>query len=222
MKQCLVAAMAVSTCLSLSSASFANQAHGVLEQANQCRDIPARLERLACFDAVFSTPLEARSVPVTDNPYPSEWNRAMTARDSLKDDKGWALVVEGEDKAQAKEGSAWIALPAQNTTFSEQAAPVLLLSCINNLSRVELALPNEAPDARIQVSVRGAKQYWRSDDYGVLFSSARGLPAIDMMKRIANDSYLTLRSNAGIADGLQFNTRDLKSGLRALRDRCDW
>lgn len=218
MKQCLVAVIVASSCLSVSSDSFANQTETLVEQANQCREIPARLDRLACFDGVFATPLEEHATPVADNPYPSEWNRAIEARDGLEPGEGWALVVEGE----GKDGSAWVALPAQNTTFAEQDAPVLLLSCINNLSRVELALPQEAADARIQVSVRGAMQYWRSDDYGVLFSSARGLPAIDMMKRIGNDSYLTLRSNSDLADGLQFNTRDLKHGLRALRERCGW
>lgn len=29
-----------------------------VEQAELCREIPARLERLACFDRVFATPLE--------------------------------------------------------------------------------------------------------------------------------------------------------------------
>ncbi|CED56778.1 type VI secretion-related protein VasI [Aliivibrio wodanis] len=218
MKQCLVAAIAASSWLSVSSTSFANQPENLVEQANQCRQIPARLDRLTCFDAVFATPLEEHTSLAADNSYPSEWNRAIEARDDLEPGEGWALVVEGK----GKEGSAWVALPAQNTMFAEQDAPVLLLSCINNLSRVELALPQEAVDARIQVSVRGAMQYWRSDDDGVLFSSARGLPAIDMMKRIANDPYLTLRSNSDFADGLQFNTRDLKHGLRALRERCGW
>lgn len=78
---------------------------------------------------------------------------------------------------------------------------MLLLSCINNLSRIELALPKEVADARIQVSIRHETQFWRSDDHGVLFSSARGMPAIEMMKLAASESRLLLRSNAPLLTG---------------------
>lgn len=218
MKLSVLAAIFISSWLGGNSISFAKERIGLIEQAHQCRQIPPRLDRLACFDTIFETPLERTLISIDDNFYPSEWARAIEARNSLNFEDGWALVVEGE----GKKGNAWVALPAQNATFSDRETPVLLLSCINNLSRVELALPEEVADARIQVSIRGISQYWRSDDHGVLFSSARGLSAIEMMKRIANDSNLTLRSNADFADGLQFSTRGLEHGLQALRERCGW
>ncbi len=43
-----------------------------VEQAELCREIPARLERLACFDRVFATPLEQVAI-APSNPYPAEW-----------------------------------------------------------------------------------------------------------------------------------------------------
>ncbi|CSA95486.1 type VI secretion protein VasI [Vibrio cholerae] len=113
-------------------------------------------------------------------------------------------------------------MPAQNRSSGETSPPVLLLSCINNLSRIELALPKEVADARIQVSIRHETQFWRSDDHGVLFSSARGMPAIEMMKLAASESRLLLRSNAPFADGLQFDTRGVNEALDALRERCGW
>ena len=65
MKQCLVAVIVASSCLSVSSDSFANQTETLVEQANQCREIPARLDRLACFDGVFATPLEEHTTPLS-------------------------------------------------------------------------------------------------------------------------------------------------------------
>ncbi|HHI5410043.1 type VI secretion system-associated protein VasI [Vibrio metoecus] len=199
------------------SAVWAQSSASLVAQAEQCREIPARLDRLACFDRVFATPLET-VVAAPTNPYPAEWQRAMSALAQPVSESGWALVTEGEGKGS----SAWIALPAQNRVAVDQTPPILLLSCINNLSRIELALPKEVADARIQVSIRHEKQFWRSDDHGVLFSSARGMPAIEMMKLAASESRLLLRSNAPFADGLQFDTRGLNEALDALRERCGW
>ncbi|EGR4142336.1 type VI secretion system-associated protein TagO [Vibrio cholerae] len=188
-----------------------------VEQAELCREIPARLERLACFDRVFATPLEQVAI-APSNPYPAEWQRAMAALSESQSEAGWVLGTQGEGRGS----SAWIALPAQNRSSGETSPPVLLLSCINNLSRIELALPKEVADARIQVSIRHETQFWRSDDHGVLFSSARGMPAIEMMKLAASESRLLLRSNAPFADGLQFDTRGVNEALDALRERCGW
>lgn len=191
-------------------------AEQTVQMAQQCRDIQVRLERLACFDLVFKTPVEV--VPKTKMTYYSpQWNHAMKARKSLTAEQGWTLEAELGDK-----GNAWIALPAKNANMTEEQRPVLLLSCIKNISRVELALPEQVKDARIQVSIRKATQVWRSDDYGVLFSSGRGIPAIEMMKSLTKSSHLTLRSNARFADGLQFNTHDLEHGLSVLKERCSW
>ncbi|EEY36387.1 type VI secretion system-associated protein VasI [Vibrio mimicus] len=203
--------------IAFSAVAQTDTAESVFEQAQQCREVSARLERLACFDRVFATPLEAVTVEPS-SPYPAEWKRAMVALEQTSSESGWALVTDGEGQGS----SAWIALPAQNRPSSEQTPPVLLLSCINNLSRIELALPKEVADARIQVSIRQETQFWRSDDHGVLFSSARGMPAIEMMKLAGSEPRLQLRSNAAFANGLQFDTRGLNEALDVLRERCGW
>ncbi|WP_194437811.1 type VI secretion system-associated protein VasI [Vibrio fluminensis] len=189
----------------------------LVEQANQCRDIPVRLERLACFDELFSTPVEAQGLDAETPHYSSQWTHAMDGKQQVRVDEGWALVTEPGEK-----GNAWIAMPAQNHDLDDEDRSVLLLSCINNISRVELALAKQVDAAKIQVSTRHMTQVWRSDDYGVMFSSGRGIPAIEMMKVLAQSSHLVLRSNARFADGLQFNTQDLKQGLEVLRERCSW
>lgn len=189
-----------------------------LEQAEQCRLVSGRLERLDCFDRVFKTPLP--TTQVTGQAYPEAWQRAIDAAHQ-DGDKVRTLVTQGEGKGS----SAWLAFTALNThtQFQGNAKPVLLMSCMNNLSRVELALPDPVQDGRIRVAVAGGQQqFWRSDDLGVLMSSARGLPAIDMMKAMTAGNRLVLRSNATFADGLEFDTRDVADDLSALRQRCGW
>ncbi|EHT4939586.1 type VI secretion system-associated protein TagO [Vibrio vulnificus] len=206
--------LGVSTSVSL---VWAQSSPSILEQAEQCRNITTRLERLACFDRAFSISPE-KMIILPTNSYPREWKRAMDAIELTSYQRGWILENTGDGRGS----SAWIALPAQNVPTDDQGPPVLLLSCINNLSRIELALPQAVVDARIQISVHQKTQFWRSDDTGVLFSSARGMPAIEMMKLVASEPRLLLRSNASFADGLQFDTQGLNEALNALRERCGW
>lgn len=201
-----------------SSFASADSAQQTLSAASQCVQINARLERLACFDRIFETPVEV-AMPTKQSSLPASWQRAMQA--AQRDDHNWSLTTEGDGKGS----NAWVTLTAlnQKTRFEANAKPVLMMSCIDNLSRVELALPSSVNDARIEISASGlAPQYMRSDDSGMLMSSARGMPAINLMKAIAGQPRLMLRSNAPFADGLQFDTGKLTSVLSALRERCGW
>lgn len=204
--------------LILSASAWAQESNALVMQAEQCRAITGRLERLACFDHVFQTPVdEVASAPKQN--VPPSWQRAMQAAGGS--DAAMVLVTEGEGKGS----NAWVTLKALNRTtrFEHDAKPILMMSCIDNLSRVELALPSSVDDARIQVSVANAPpEYLRSDDSGVLMSSARGIPAIEMMKSMARAPRLVLRSNAPFADGLQFDAGELNDALSALRERCGW
>lgn len=189
-----------------------------LAQAEQCSLVSGRLERLDCFDRVFRTPLPEKEL--TGQVYPESWQRAMDAAHQ-DGNKLRTLVTQGTGKGS----SAWLAFTAMNThtQFQGNAKPILLMSCMNNLSRVELVLPDPVQDGRIRIAVAGGQQqYWRSDDLGVLMSSARGLPAIDMMKAMTAGNRLVLRSNSNFADGLEFDTRGVADELSALRQRCGW
>ncbi|MBF9003335.1 type VI secretion system-associated protein VasI [Vibrio nitrifigilis] len=210
--------VAFSFCVFSSPSMAAGNDTKLVKKAQQCRLITGRLERLDCFDRVFKTPIQVAQKD--GEAFPEAWQRAMDAAHQ-DGDKDRALVTQGEGRGS----SAWIALTAtnDNTQFKGNAKPVLLMGCMNNLSRVELALPQPVEDGRIRVAVAGGdQQYWRSDDLGVLMSSARGLPAIRMMKSMVKEPRLVLRSNAKFADGLNFNTRDIAQDLSALRQRCGW
>jgi type VI secretion system protein VasI len=192
----------------------------LVEKANQCRELTERLDRLSCFDRVFETPLKEAVGQVLLNTSPS-WKRADAASKQFSADQNIALTEEGADE----HSNAWITLQAINeeSRFGQKGKPLLLLSCIDNLSRVELALPSEIPDARVKISLaRGTTRYWRSDDSGTLLSSGRGMPAIEVMKDMTRDSRAWLRSNSKSVDGLMFDTSRLSELLPALKLRCGW
>ncbi|MGD8111512.1 type VI secretion system-associated protein VasI [Vibrio sp. NTOU-M3] len=207
-----------SVCLS-SNSHATSESSQLFERAKECTQVIARIERLKCFDEVFATPVE--SPVVNKERLPEQWVRAMESFSDSVDELPLVLKTQGEEK----QSNAWVALRAQNdkTAFEGNDKPILMMSCIDNLSRVELIFPEAVSDPRIKLSVAyGPTQYWRSDDSGLLFSSARGLPAIEMMKAMAKEKRLVLRSNAAIADGLKFDSTELKNSLSALRYRCGW
>lgn len=184
-----------------------------LKSAQQCTSISERLERLNCFDQLFQTPTQLNDNRKADDK-PQAWH---TAFDTSMGSEPLNVVEKGSEK----EGDAWLTLTAKHA--DKDTAPVLMMSCINNISRIELALPLALEDARIRVSIAGGPtQSWRSDDLGVLFSSARGIPAISMMKAMSKDARLELRSNSPAVDGLKFDASGLSQALKPLRSRCGW
>ncbi|MEI8630931.1 type VI secretion system-associated protein TagO [Vibrio sp. PP-XX7] len=97
-----------------------------------------------------------------------------------------------------------------------------MMSCIDRISRIDLALPQAIPDPRVKLSVKNATQYWRSDDTGLLLSSGRGIPAIHLMEKIASQKQTVLHSNSTVVDGLVFDTHQLEKALTPLKQRCGW
>ncbi|KUI97686.1 type VI secretion system-associated protein VasI [Vibrio sp. MEBiC08052] len=188
----------------------------LVEQASQCRSVSERLERLRCFDRVFETPLHLTPVKEQTVGASESWLHAMDSLAKLGDGKMMHLTEQGDD--------AWLILLAANpaSRFADDQKPVLMMSCIHRISRVELALPSEIPDARAKVTIQRETQYWRSDDAGLLLSSGRGMPAISLMKIMAGQDNTVLRSNSKVVDGLTFDTSGLSEALKPLRTRCDW
>ncbi|MCW8333863.1 type VI secretion system-associated protein VasI [Vibrio paucivorans] len=193
----------------------------LLAEAKQCTAIDERLERLACFDELFDTP-----VPMAESSsfsgVPVSWTRAMNS-EALRTKNTHTAQVN--TKGEGKGSNAWLTLPAINQpkSGSELEYPTLQMSCIDNISRVEVILPNELEDGRVTISVVGsAVQHWRSDETGLVFSSGRGLPAIEMMRAMARLDKLVLRSNSAELDGLEFESQQLNQSLSALKQRCGW
>ncbi|MFM2589327.1 type VI secretion system-associated protein VasI [Vibrio sp. TBV020] len=182
-------------------------------QAEQCRVITERLERLTCFDQLFETPVVSNGQ--TDAvQMPRIW---LLAFDEASDD----AEAEHGLKAVKHEKDVWLTLKAQDK--GDEKPAVLVMSCMDKISRIDLALAEPLDDARISVSIaHGQRQAWRSDDLGVVFSSAQGIPAIEMMKNLAKERRIIMRSNSERVDGLQFDTSGLQTGLRPLRKLCGW
>ncbi|HBN6296300.1 TPA: hypothetical protein L3M97_004256 [Vibrio parahaemolyticus] len=182
---------------------------GQVEALFQCRQESDRLTRLACFDEVIQTPTQASSTHhLNAMRYPSLWQQIWRSQARQKEG---VQVWKNEG-----ENDAWIAI-RERSEFPPRA--LLALSCIDNLSRVDVLMAKPIEPLILKMALDKQRVTLRSDDYGVMYSSARGVPAIDIMKWFFFQEPLSL-----LVDGeqLQFETQEASTLLPLLKTRCHW
>ena len=195
----------------------------------ECSLVASRLARLSCFDEVFSTEFEVDEV-IQPNALP-----IMARAISSETDRGEssAFKITYGDTPELN-NSVWVTSSAmpnleksqKNTGMLENhSTPILMLSCLETISRVELVLPQKLQDARVNISIFGDNkdtQTWVSDEDGFVLRTGRGVPAIKAMKAIISSRSLVLRSNSPVIDGLRFDSLNLASTIKPIREKCDW
>lgn len=186
-----------------------------LSLAQECSMLSARLERLDCFDRVFNAP-EQGSV-VLKEVKPEVWSRGMALEKKREHGSSQALISRSEGDSSS---DIWLTLPSIN---QQGSSAVLMMSCIDSITRLDLLTNKSVQEARVNISVnKQESSVWKSDDSGFVVSSARGIPAINLMKEMMLTSTLALHSELTELNGLIFNTKELSTILVPLRQRCQW
>lgn len=190
---------------------------GLITQARDCTREAARPERLACFDAVFGTPVHVASADVSRAPgnQPAQWIAAY-ARESARQPSDGALYSRG-DAGQMVTIAALGATPPR---------PLLSVRCDNNITHLALMLPQALNAERVRLTLttdqREETQLWRVRDAGYVVSAGRGLPAIRTIKRLLGAPRITVRTNQSAIDGLVFDLANMRTALKPLRKTCGW
>lgn len=186
-----------------------------------CTQIESRLERLACFDRLFGTPVSASSTPdhSRTEEIPHEYRMAQASE--ARRQSGVGFIAGHDDDATRK---LWLTAPAIG---SLPPRPVLMLSCIDDISRVELMLPEKLDGGWVQLKLgnqagKSETQRWMSDDSGHVLRSGRGLPAIRAMKAMLGGETIELVASNEKINGLRFDGLDLARQLAPLRKQCRW
>jgi type VI secretion system protein VasI len=191
--------------------------------AQTCINISARLERLACFDEVFNTPVAGT---IADNDYllkPESWVRAWNAEISRNDNQGFVVTYLDSENPHS---GIWLTTTAlMDGSKTDQSGPVLMLSCIDNISRVELVLPEATNSGKVRITISGktdVTQNWVSDDSGTVLRTGRGLASIEVMKTLLSSGRVVFRSNVEQFDFLYFDTSNLNQVIKPMRKSCGW
>ncbi len=185
-----------------------------LAEAQACTEEPNRLERLACFDELFGTPLagyEAGQRPRLVN-RSERWRRVFAQ--AGEDDAGG--VVYRDTGATAGHLVTVTALGVK------PPRPVLSLQCHDNITELAVMLPEPLDRERVEVTFGPQHAHWRVRDEGLVVSAGRGLPAIRTVLGVLGKPDVRLQAGARELDGLLFDLNGFAEAIRPLRQACGW
>ncbi|WP_165857765.1 type VI secretion system-associated protein VasI [Marinobacter sp. JSM 1782161] len=188
-----------------------------LTAAQACTAKVARLERLACFDDVFDTPVRTLEEQQAALPAkkPAVWVAAY-AQEQARTPEDNALQHDGD-------AGKLVTVPALGAV---PPRPLLTVRCHNDITRFALMLPKASSAERVPLELdadgRMQAQTWRVRDDGYVISGGRGLPAIRTVRQLVNAQRLTLHSDESALDGLMFDLSGFRQALAPLRAECGW
>ncbi|NER60160.1 type VI secretion system-associated protein TagO [Pseudomonas sp. MAFF212428] len=192
-----------------------------------CTRIVSSLERLACFDQAAGTPIVipalkagavTRTVPAAITLLQANEARRQTGQ------SGFVMSITPESAVTALE-QVMISAPAIE---SADQRVYLAISCQSNISRLQLLLdaPLARHSAEIQLLLDGRAvsqaRPWRVLEGGVVVDAGRGLPAVDLIKRLGSGSRIQVRSDEASLDGLLFDADGLAPLIKEERRACHW
>jgi len=193
----------------------ANACAGQLEDARLCTSEPQRLERLACFDEVFGTPLAAsgEELAAPDARRSERWRQAYASLDAENAVAGVLYRNTGRAAGQL------VTVPALGV---QPPRPLLALQCHNNITELTLMLPEAMDEERVQLGFGRGQTVWRVRDNGFVLSGGRGLPAIRTVKAMIDGTEARIDSPNSRIDGLLFDLSGYRRAIEPLRETCGW
>lgn len=216
--------------------------HPAVAANNDCTTIVLPQERLACFDAKAGTLAPPPSPPAalqakTPAAAPTPAATPATAkRPDITD-----LVQANEAKRRADDTGLLLMrtpekLPGQDKVVisapalgGSAPAPTLAISCLQNISRLQLltadALPFNRANLRLLLDGRpvSASQPWQVLDDGTVTDAGRGLVAIEQLHHLTQPAQrLRIESDQAPFDGLVFDVSRLHELLVQQREACHW
>lgn len=190
--------------------AFASQ----LDEARQCTQEPQRLERLACFDGIFGTPVGATGASAAPQSLrPPRWVQAYAQEQARTPGDGPLYSNTGDQAGHL------VTLAALGT---EPPRPVLALQCHSNITELSLMLPDPLDAERVRLGFGGGEELWRVRDNGFVLSGGRGLPAIRIAKALVDRTDAHITASNGVVDGLMFDLDGLREAIGPLRAECGW
>ncbi|OEY67914.1 type VI secretion system-associated protein [Marinobacter sp. X15-166B] len=184
-----------------------------LEAARACARESQRLERLACFDRLFATPVVVSAPSAAPVRRSARWLQAYAQEQQRTAGDGALYRHSGSQAGHL------ITLPALGSAVPR---PLLTIQCHHNITELSLMLPQPLPEERVTLAWGDYQQVWRTREHGLVLSGGRGLPAIATIKAMVPLSHLQLSSTNPAVNGLVFDLAGLTTQLRPVRVACSW
>lgn len=204
-------------------------AESTLQAMNACRIEPASLERLDCYDRLLTPTYPDFSGALVKAQVQGEaWRRAF-AQEAQREDHSTQFLTR---KTESEPPSMVITTPAVGIL---PPRPVLMFSCIDNITRMQIALPtplNGQPELVLTTEKIHINAHWFLRENDSLLESSRGLPGIDEIKQLFGAKTLTVAfppsaqgtsaNRKTVFPSLTFNISELEKNLAPMRVACHW
>lgn len=187
-----------------------------------CRREPAALERLDCYDHILAPEQPGFDGALVKARYEGEaWKRAFTQEKQRPDNSTTLMMTQSSG---GERPTVIITTPAIGNV---PPRPVLMFSCVDNITRMQVALTHTMTpdDIAVTLSTDAGRfqSRWFIRESGTLLESSRGLSGIDEIKQLFGAKTLTIDTGTESAAGkLTFNIDGLAKTIAPLRDACHW
>ncbi|MGJ7116164.1 type VI secretion system-associated protein VasI [Morganella morganii] len=177
-----------------------------------CRKEPSPLIRLDCYDNIG----RENAVPPADQTVKGE----IRLRAAANEEKRTAHTVTFIT-TQPREGT-WPVVMTAPAIGTQPPRPVLMLSCVDNITRMQLVMNSPVTTRSIRLSTPQTtfSSDWFIRENGYVLESSRGLAGIDEIKRIMTGDKLTITPENG--KPVTFDLSQLTESIKPLRAACRW
>lgn len=192
-----------------------------LKAMQRCRRKPAALERLDCYDHLLAPEQPGFDGALVKASYEGEaWKRAFTQEKQRPDNSITLMMTQNGGERP----TVIITTPAIGNV---PPRPVLMFSCVDNITRMQVALTHamtpDSIDVTLTADTRQIQSHWFIRENGTLLESSRGLSGIDEIRQLFGAKTLTIDTGTeGAAGKLTFNIDGLAKTIAPLRDACHW
>lgn len=207
--------------LLIASPVSAGDEQATLDAMSACRKEPAALERLDCYDRILAPiPPEGFAGALVKARYDGEVHRLAFEQEAQRRDNATGLLLT---RTEGERPTVIITTPAIG---SLPPRPVLMFSCVDNITRMQVALatPRQESDMPVTLKTESSQfsSRWFVRENGYLLEASRGLAGIDEIKPLFGAKTLTLETGNGGAGKLTFNIDGLAQTIAPLREACHW
>lgn len=187
-------------------------------QARDCPQIVSNVERLACFDQAAGTPAHRTkrqwSTPEQDSP---TLHRVM-AHEAKRSPEDLTFRLRAENDG------LMISAPA---IASVAPQPYLVISCVQNISRLQLVTTQPIDSGWVLVRLQGERGAtvptpWQVTENGQVLDAGRGLPGIEQIKQLIKAHRIQVESDNPAVNGLVFDAQGLDPLIDEARKACRW
>ncbi len=195
----------------------------------KCKAIKPALQRLTCFDQLFKTPItierRKKTTQYGRNKTPAIMQLAEHIEKQRNNETTGLLKEEIMEHEAVDQKRIILTTPAIG---SHPPRPLLMISCINNITRLQIGLHQPVNKKRVNITLRLKTKLrltdysWRVTDDGLIIDAGRGIPSINLLKSMIGQKRILIHSDDISLEGLTFDITGFTHYVKSFRKACHW